>query len=341
MPRLSFDTLQQLDLPLSEVVSGRIGFAHDVFLRFPYEVREKLPRGSRDLVLLVGKKERRERMLELAEYPGRVVVVFAPGDAPVRGAYMPDRRSLPANVVAAYATNNKLQDERVTSVPLGVRTTNLRPLEFARQNYRGERSGLLYGNFTLNDDHYRPGKTGTPHIRARLVDRLRGAGWANLDISPERRPEFADLLRYYKQIVGHKFVLSPEGNGIDCYRTWESLYLGAIPIVMASPPMSEFIGLPMIFTRDYSELSESYLERRWERISRKSFEVERMLLSYYRSHFRSSVSKLDDPRFVCWQVNDSPPEKFVQRLERLSRPARAPSLLSRLRSRIRRRPAAR
>lgn len=34
------------------------------------------------------------------------------------------------------------------------------------------------------------------------------------------------------------FVPSPAGNGLDCHRTWEALYLGAIPVVLKS----EFCG---------------------------------------------------------------------------------------------------
>lgn len=36
---------------------------------------------------------------------------------------------------------------------------------------------------------------------------------------------------YRKALSESKFVLSPAGNGFDCHRTWEALYLGAIPIV--------------------------------------------------------------------------------------------------------------
>lgn len=36
----------------------------------------------------------------------------------------------------------------------------------------------------------------------------------------------------YRNLVSNsKFVLSPPGNGPDCHRTWEAIYLGAIPIV--------------------------------------------------------------------------------------------------------------
>jgi hypothetical protein len=36
---------------------------------------------------------------------------------------------------------------------------------------------------------------------------------------------------YRKLLSSSKYVLSPPGNGPDCHRTWEALYLGAIPIV--------------------------------------------------------------------------------------------------------------
>ena len=38
--------------------------------------------------------------------------------------------------------------------------------------------------------------------------------------------------KQYRNIVNKSlFVISPPGNGIDCHRTWESIYLGAVPVV--------------------------------------------------------------------------------------------------------------
>jgi hypothetical protein len=316
MPRLPFDTLQGLDLPIIELICSRLNFVHDFFMTFPYEVRDSLPSDTRDLVVLLGKKEWRERLHELSGYPGRVVLVFAQGDAPLRD--VPGSPSLPPNVAAAYATNNELADDRVVGVPLGVRINKVRALQFVRQNRGGAKNGLLYGNFTLNDLYYRPDRSGVPHVRARLVDRLRGAPWASLDISDDHREDPADQIRFYAQTASHRFVLSPEGSGIDCYRTWESLYLGAIPIVMVSPTMSAFGDLPILFTEDYSELTEAYLERRWEEMSRRSFEVERLLSSYYLRRFLASVAALKDPRFICWKVDDSILDGFIVAMRRSS-----------------------
>jgi hypothetical protein len=319
--RLPFEAFQSLDLPLSEVVSGRIGFIHDLFLSFPYEIRDELPSGDRDLVVLTGKGDRREKVLELADYPGRVVLVLAPGDASFRHGYLPDERGLPPNFEAAFVTNNLLPDRRAVNIPLGVRINKLRPLQFVRQNHRGGRKRLLYGNFTVNEEHYRPDKEGRPHLRAQLVERLQDTDWTTLTISPEQRDEAASLLRYYSEIADHRFVLSPEGNGIDCYRTWEALYLGAVPIVKTSAAMSTFADLPILFTEDYSEITEEYLEHRWEEMGRRSFDLSYLLKSRYFHRFLESVAKLRSPRFVCWRFGGTPDEKFIRVLERSSRSA--------------------
>jgi hypothetical protein len=41
--------------------------------------------------------------------------------------------------------------------------------------------------------------------------------------------------RQHRELISNsKFVISPPGNGYDCHRTWESLFLGAVPIVKKS-----------------------------------------------------------------------------------------------------------
>lgn len=37
---------------------------------------------------------------------------------------------------------------------------------------------------------------------------------------------------YVQDIINHYYVVSPDGNGADCHRTWESLYLGRKVILM-------------------------------------------------------------------------------------------------------------
>lgn len=61
---------------------------------------------------------------------------------------------------------------------------------------------------------------------------------------------------YLKLLSGYKFVASPPGNGIDCIRTWEAMYLGVVPIVKRSVLTEYFysMGLPLFIIDDWSEL---------------------------------------------------------------------------------------
>jgi hypothetical protein len=36
---------------------------------------------------------------------------------------------------------------------------------------------------------------------------------------------------FLEDLATHKFVLCPTGNGLDCYRTLETIYMGAVPIM--------------------------------------------------------------------------------------------------------------
>jgi hypothetical protein len=51
------------------------------------------------------------------------------------------------------------------------------------------------------------------------------------------------------------FVPSPAGNGIDCHRTWEALYLGAVPVVLRSEYFVES-DWPVLLVDSWSELLE-------------------------------------------------------------------------------------
>jgi hypothetical protein len=51
------------------------------------------------------------------------------------------------------------------------------------------------------------------------------------------------------------FVPSPAGNGIDCHRTWEALYLGAVPVVLRSEYFGES-DWPVLLVDSWSELLE-------------------------------------------------------------------------------------
>lgn len=61
---------------------------------------------------------------------------------------------------------------------------------------------------------------------------------------------------YYNEVSKNMFNASPEGNGVDCNRTWETLYLGSIPIVEKSVNSDYWkkIGLPILIVNSWKDV---------------------------------------------------------------------------------------
>jgi hypothetical protein len=85
-----------------------------------------------------------------------------------------------------------------------------------------------------------------------------------------------DLPRIYERNRQYPFWLSPRGNGIDCHRTWEALYLDIIPIVWNSSLNILYKNLPVVIINDYKELNERFLYEKLNEISKKKLSKEKI-----------------------------------------------------------------
>ena len=65
----------------------------------------------------------------------------------------------------------------------------------------------------------------------------------------------------FKERSNYIFVLSEIGNGLDCYRTWESLLFGNIVIIKTSPLDDLFIehNYPVVIIDDYTQINKQNL----------------------------------------------------------------------------------
>ena len=80
-----------------------------------------------------------------------------------------------------------------------------------------------------------------------------------------------------------QFVISPQGGGVDCHRTWEALCLGAIPIVKSSFLDSLYQGLPVIAITSWSDVTLEALNEIVKDILPKLQQqpLPKLLLSYW------------------------------------------------------------
>jgi hypothetical protein len=123
--------------------------------------------------------------------------------------------------------------------------------------------------------------------RTSILETLAASGIHNTELTPDT---------YFFSLPQYKFVISPEGNGIDCHRHYEALMAGAIPIIEDRPEIREkYRGCPILYTTDYSEITESYLQSVYDSmidteydfspIFWKTYPAEQQLELKYRGNF--------------------------------------------------------
>jgi hypothetical protein len=94
---------------------------------------------------------------------------------------------------------------------------------------------------------------------------------------------FDNQNKYYINIKEHQFTLSPPGNGLDCHRTWEILYLGRIPILKNIHTLKKlYSDLPVVFINKYEDITEEFLLTKRDELQNKSFNYNKLKFSYWK-----------------------------------------------------------
>ncbi|HEY5236275.1 MAG TPA: hypothetical protein VIJ14_08870 [Rhabdochlamydiaceae bacterium] len=87
--------------------------------------------------------------------------------------------------------------------------------------------------------------------------------------------------QYLQDLAETQFTLSPRGNGLDCHRTWESLYLGAIPIMRTSASDAMYDGLPVLIIQNWNAVTKEFLEEKYREIQNKKYVLEKLYIDYW------------------------------------------------------------
>lgn len=165
-----------------------------------------------------------------------------------------------------YGVNMSIISKKTQGIPLGLenkywRRTNTLIL---KQNCNNTKKNLLYLNFSLHTNSKR-----------RII-------MNSLLKKKFKKNNKLDWAKYIEDLSTHKFCISPNGNGIDCHRTWECLYLGVIPIVEKSIQIKYFNDLPILFVDNYDNISVEYLNQKYNDFkNNKSFNFDKLSLSFW------------------------------------------------------------
>lgn len=119
--------------------------------------------------------------------------------------------------------------------------------------------------------------------RQQIINTLQNNNIQNTNLSGET---------YFSSLPSYKFVISPEGNGIDCHRHYEALLAGCIPIIEYNDKVVEkYKGCPVLYTNNYSEITDEYLKNKYEELSKIKYDYSRLFLSYYSLEEQNQIRK--------------------------------------------------
>lgn len=104
------------------------------------------------------------------------------------------------------------------------------------------------------------------YLRTSIINKLNHIwGSETLGLKDGGYTDPKDILNEYRHTLStSKFTVSPEGFGSDCYRTYEALLLGSVPLIDNPYTYKSLINLPVVFVTDWSLVDEEFL-RKWER----------------------------------------------------------------------------
>ena len=85
----------------------------------------------------------------------------------------------------------------------------------------------------------------------------------------------------------YKFVLATSGLGLDCYRNWEAIMLGAIPVFETLNRQDglfrAYEHLPVLWVDHFDNVTPSLLQREYPRIisNARDYRFEKLTLQYW------------------------------------------------------------
>ena len=104
-------------------------------------------------------------------------------------------------------------------------------------------------------------------------------------------------LQNYKNQTEFRYVLSPSGLGIDCYRTWEAIVLGCIPVVKRSHLISQLAHLPLIVVDDWSDVTQEYLDQEFAKLRCQEFDYGFLFMRYWQEAIKTGQLPQNFPEF--------------------------------------------
>lgn len=184
------------------------------------------------------------------------------------------------NVIKWYSKNVNVNNFKIESIPLGLENNRWfiqihkkeKMIELLNQPKKIK--NLVYMNHNIKTN---------PDKRKELYQIFKRKSWVTIDHGSNGYK----FDKYIDNVYNHKFVICPEGNGMDTVRTWECLYMETIPIEKRNINNQFYTDLPICFVDDWKEITEDFLENEYIRIKQFIWNMKKLSFEYWKNKILS------------------------------------------------------
>jgi len=191
--------------------------------------------------------------------------------------------SKPENIIHWYSQNINYQHPDLESIPIGLENKRWFPWKVGKMmdilNKPKSIRNLLYINHNTNNNIVE---------RHKPYELFGNKPWTTAVYGRNGQ----DFDSYIENVYNHKFIVSPIGNGIDVHRTAEAWYMDTIPLVIKNINNSFYSDLPILYVNDWEEISENFLNQKYEEIQENKrngvYNMEKLTISFWKKLIRNS-----------------------------------------------------
>lgn len=185
------------------------------------------------------------------------------------------------NIIKWYAQNVNVNNPKIESIPIGLenrwwfieeckKEKMLTKLDTPKNFHN-----LVYVNHNISTN---------PPMRTIQYQLLSGKPFATLKYGLNGQ----GFDEYLDDLYNHKFVICPEGNGMDTHRTWECLYMNTIPIEKKNLNNRFYTDLPICFVDSWEEVTEDFLNKEYDRITNTKWNMDMLQFEYWKNKIKNT-----------------------------------------------------
>ena len=167
-----------------------------------------------------------------------------------------DTFDIPYNMIKWYTQTVNVNHPKIQSIPIGLENNKWFKLldkkgKMARKLTEKKKfKNIVYLNVNINTN---------PQERVPVYQYLKDKYW----VTVEKKVNGQDFESYIDNIYNHKYVVCPQGNGIDTHRLWETLYMRSVPIVKKDINSWFYNDLPILYVNAWQDMNEKLLNDMW------------------------------------------------------------------------------